>query len=136
MKHTRLASPILATAITMSVAAVSLTIAPAASASQPEFKPGTLNIARGESGTVALQPEGIKPITCLSSTSTGEITGPKTVGGLVVTFHSCSSREGTGCSLKSSGDGAGLITTNTIDGELGLGPIPVGRSLFVRRVRA
>jgi hypothetical protein len=118
MKHIQLASLTLTTAIATSLAAVSLT-APAASASSPEFNPGTLDPSIGDGSTVALETSSAVPILCLSSTSTGEITGVKTVGSVVITFHNCSVKEGEGCSLKSPGQKAGLIQTSTLDGELG-----------------
>jgi hypothetical protein len=123
MKHTRLASPILTlvTAIATTLATASLTAVPAASASPPEFNPGTLTVAVGESGTVALVTSSTEPIECNSSTSAGEITGAKTFGGLVVTFHGCHSKEGSGCSLKSTNETgvSGLVKTEVLDGELG-----------------
>jgi sorbitol-specific phosphotransferase system component IIA len=121
MKHTRLASPTLTlvTAIATTLATASLTAVPAASASPPEFNPGTSNPSIGEGSTVALETSSTQAITCTKITSTGEITGAKTVGSVVIVFHGCSSKEGEGCSLKSTGQGAGLIRTETLDGELG-----------------
>jgi hypothetical protein len=114
MKLSRLAGLIFLVAL-----AVNLMAAAVASAAAPEFRPGTLNLFKGESSTGALETSSTKPIKCTSDTSTGEITGAKTVGSVVVTFHGCESEEGTGCPVNSPGQGAGLIKTETLDGELG-----------------
>jgi hypothetical protein len=115
MKHTRLASVIL----TAAIATVLLAAPGTASASPPEFSPGTLNIFTGEGSTSTLETSSGTIVECLTSLSIGEITGPKTVGNLVVTFHNCNGEKG-GCSLKSdSGPNASLIIINKMDGELG-----------------
>jgi hypothetical protein len=105
--------------IVMAVLALNLMAAAAASASAPEFSPGTANPFTGESGTGALETSATEPVKCLSDSNGGEVTGAKTVGGVVVTFHNCSSKEGSGCSVKSPGAATATVVTNTLDGELG-----------------
>jgi hypothetical protein len=74
----------------------------------------------GSGGSVALETASTKPISCTSSTTTGSITGPRKVGSVTITFSGCHSNEGSGCTVKGGGAGTGKITTNTLDGELGL----------------
>jgi hypothetical protein len=105
--------------VVMAVLALNLMAAAVASASAPEFSPGTLNTFTGESGTGALETASTSAIECTSDTATGEVTGAKTVGGVVVTFHGCSSKEKGGCAVSSVGGTSGLITTAILDGELG-----------------
>jgi hypothetical protein len=66
-----------------------------------------------------LETASTSPVDCASSVSTGEVTGAKSVGSLVVIFSGCHSNEGAGCSVKGGGGGTGNIITNTLDGELG-----------------
>lgn len=115
MKLSRLAGLIFLVAL-----AVNLMAAAVASAAAPEFNPGTLNLFKGDSGTGALETTSTDPVTCERDLATGEITGPKTVGSVVVVFHGCKSEEGSGCTVKSPGQTPGLIQTNTLDGELGI----------------
>src|SRR5580692_1228748 len=120
MKHARLVTVILTAAITMSVVVGSLVGTGTASASAPEFSPGTPNAFTGDGSTSQLETTSGTRIHCLNSVSHGEITGAKTVGNLVVVFHNCSSSEGSGCSIKSTGGpNQSLIITKTMDGELG-----------------
>jgi hypothetical protein len=114
MKISRLAGLIFLVALAINLVAVT-----AASAAEPEFKPGTLNRFTGESGTGALETSGTKAVNCQTDTSVGEVTGPKTVGSVVVTFHNCSSTENEGCTVKSTGSTLGLIVTKVLKGELG-----------------
>jgi len=114
MKVSRLAGLIFLVALT-----VSLMTAAAAFASEPQFTPGTLNPFFGESGLGTLEAGG-EPVTCHSDTNTGEITGPKTVGSVVVMFYHCTATKETAtCPVNSPGDVAELITTNVLKGELG-----------------
>jgi hypothetical protein len=114
MKLTRLVGFIFVAVLAMSLMAVS-----AAVASPPEFNPGTLNIFTSESGSGTLETSSGTVVSCLTDLSTGEVTGPKTVGGVVVTFHNCSGEKG-GCSVKSEGGpNSSLIITHNLDGELG-----------------
>jgi hypothetical protein len=116
MKLTRLVGFIFVAVLAMSLTAVS-----AAVASPPEFNPGTLNIFTSESGSGTLETSSGTVVSCLTDLSTGEVTGPKTVGGVVVTFHNCSSKNSSeGCSVKSTnGPNSSLIITSPLDGELG-----------------
>jgi hypothetical protein len=116
MKLSRLAGLIFLAAL-----AISLMAAAGASAASPLFLPSTLTIFTGDSTTGALETASTEPVTCLSDLTTGEVTGAKTVGGVVVTFHNCSSKENGGCSVKSTNltGVSGLIKTEVLDGELG-----------------
>lgn len=115
MKLSRLVGLIFAAVLAMSLMAVS-----AASATPPEFLPGTLNPFTSESGTGTLETSTGTKVSCLTDLDSGEVTGPKTVGNVVVIFHNCSSTESGGCSVKSEGGpNASLIITKTLDGELG-----------------
>jgi hypothetical protein len=117
MKHTRLATLILTATITASLATASLTATGTAFASAPEFSPGTPQTFTGDGSTSKLETSSGTKVECLSSLSHWEITGPKTVGNLTVTFHNCHSPQSGGCSLKSEGGPNPII--NTMDGELG-----------------
>jgi hypothetical protein len=95
-----------------------------------------------ESATASLLTVKGSRVTCLGETSTGEYTGPKTVGGVVLTFTGCE-RLGEKCSTAGA---AGEIATTPLEGALGVikvsteGPLknqigldlfPVGRTGFV-----
>jgi len=115
MKLSRLVGLIFAAALAMGLMAVS-----AASASPPEFLPGTVQAFTSDSGVGQLETSSGTKIKCLTDLDKGEITGPKTVGNVVVIFHNCSSPEVSGCSVKSEGGpNTSLIITKTLDGELG-----------------
>jgi hypothetical protein len=105
--------------IVMAVLALNLMAVAVASAAAPEFTPATEQTFTGESGTGALETASTAAITCTSDTSVGKVTGAKTVGSVVVTFHGCESKEGSGCTVQSSSATPGLITTNLLKGELG-----------------
>ena len=106
--------------IVMAVLALNLMAVAVASASAPEFSPGTAQSFTGESGTGALETTSTSAITCTSDKNTGSVTGVKTVGSVLVTFTGCSSKEGAGCAVKSKGSGSeGVIITKTLSGELG-----------------
>jgi hypothetical protein len=114
MKLSRLVGLIFA-----AVLAIGLMTAAAASAAAPEFNPGTLNTFTGTSGAGTLESSAAENVTCTSDTTTGEITGVKTVGSVMVSFSGCSSTEKGGCSVDSAGAGSGKVLTSTLDGELG-----------------
>ena len=119
MKLSRLAGLIFLVALAVNLVAVS-----GASASAPEFHPGTLSLFSGESGTGALQAGSTAAVECKSDLVHGFITGPKTVGSVIVVFHGCTSKEKTGCQVKSENlpeptEGGGLIVTHLLKGELG-----------------
>jgi hypothetical protein len=115
MKPARLASSLFAV-----VLAVGLTTTGVASAAAPEFNPGTLNRFTATGGTASIANASTEEVTCKSHTSTGEITGVKTVGSVLVVFHGCTVAEGGGCEVNSVGETPGLIATTTLAGELGL----------------
>jgi hypothetical protein len=104
--------------IFVAVLAIGLMTAAVASAAEPEFVPGTLNPFTGESGAGTLENNVAEAVTCTSDTTTGEITGPKTVGGVMVSFAGCTTNKNE-CSVDSAGAGSGKILTTTLDGELG-----------------
>lgn len=103
----------------VAVSVVSAVAASAASASGPEFSPGTLNTLTGVTGLAVLGTAATSPVDCASSTTTGEISGAKKVGNVMITFSGCHSSEKSGCSVKSAHGGTGEILTETLDGELG-----------------
>jgi hypothetical protein len=108
----------LAGLIALAVLAISLAAVTGASAAEPEFKPGSLNRFTGESSTISLATASTAAIECTKDSVTGEVTGPKTIGSVIITFHGCESKEGSGCVLHSPGL-VSLIVTNTLNGELG-----------------
>jgi hypothetical protein len=114
MKPYRLASLLL-----LATLATTLTTTTGASASAPEFRPATVQSFKGESGTSALATASTAAITCISDNTVGEVTGPKTIGSVIITFHGCESKEGPGCTLQTSSATPGLIVTNALKGELG-----------------
>jgi|GEM_PF-1335613 hypothetical protein len=103
----------------VALAVASALTASVASASAPEFNPGTLNTFTALRGVSLLETSSTSPITCTSGTTTGEITGVKTVGSVKVTFSGCTSSEGEGCSVTGGAAGTGKILTNALTGELG-----------------
>jgi hypothetical protein len=114
MKLSRLVGLIFAAVLAVNLVAVAM-----ASASAPEFNPGTATALTTKTGTALLETASTSPVSCKESVTTGGITGVKTVGNLKVTFTGCSSTEKTGCSVKGGGGGTGTIITSTLDGELG-----------------
>jgi hypothetical protein len=115
MKLSRLVGLIFAAVLAMSLMAVS-----ASYATPPEFLQGIPQKFKSDSGTGKLEAAGGPVVTCLTDLNTGEVTGSKTVGNVVVIFHNCSSTASGGCSVKSEGaPNSSLIITKTLDGELG-----------------
>jgi hypothetical protein len=112
--------PRLASLLLTAVLAAGLATAAVASAAAPEFNPGTLNRFTATGGTASIGNSLTSEVECKSHTSTGEITGVKTVGSVLVIFHGCKSPEGGGCEVNSVGETPGLIVTTTLAGELGL----------------
>jgi hypothetical protein len=82
----------------------------------PLEKAGFTNALKEEGGIV-METVGKLTVTCGGESAIGEYTGNKTVGGVVVTFSSCSSSGGA-CS--SAGAGSGTIVTQSLEGELGV----------------
>jgi hypothetical protein len=109
--------------------AIGATLTSIAVAAAPEFAPSTTQKFTDKEGITVLTAPGEIKITCQSDTSKGEITGPKTVGKLAVTFKECKARKKTEeCSARSpESSGIGIITTeklktnkaNPLRGELG-----------------
>ncbi len=83
---------------------------------QPLEKTG-FTTAIKESTLSTLETVGGLPVVCHGATSGGKYTGNKTVGGVVVTFTSCTAFELT---CKSAGAPTGTIVTNTLEGVLGV----------------
>ncbi|HXM87606.1 MAG TPA: hypothetical protein VN889_08215 [Solirubrobacteraceae bacterium] len=84
------------------------------------IKEGTVSMLETSSKTEML---------CEGATASGEYTGNKTVGKVVVTFTKCSAFE---ASCASSGAAAGTIVTHTLEGTLGieeLGASPVENAI-------
>lgn len=92
--------------------------AASASAALPEFS--STKISKGEhvtftdtSGESRLETAAHNPVICKASTSKGEITGPKTVGGATVTYTGCT--QGV---ANCQNEGTGVIKTNPLTGTL------------------
>jgi hypothetical protein len=104
--------------LTMSVIAVSA----ASAATLPEFKPvPTKHKFKATSGTVELG-WGTRELKCPQGTVTGELTGARTVGNVVMSFTGCettTTKGTTWCPVNSYGAKAGEIVTEPLDGELG-----------------
>jgi hypothetical protein len=101
-------------------------VAVSAAFAEPEFKPSTKQSFTGTSGAGTLEDSLSETISCTSDESTGEITGALTAAGIVVTFHGCKGKKGSGgtaCTVKSTNTTSpGLIITSTLKGTLGLVP--------------
>lgn len=75
--------------------------------------------SRIKAGTLAvLAVDHLETVTCAGETAKGEITGPKTVGGMNVIFTGCTEVVGNTC--QGAGQPAGRIETNSLVGELGI----------------
>jgi hypothetical protein len=107
-----------ATAIVVLVA-----VTASAASSAPEWFKGGSAIGEGTSvtftgksiaGTPTLQSTASHIVLCESSTSKGEISGPRSIKNTKVTYHGC--KEGT-TTCTSEKQTAGTIVTNTLDGE-------------------
>ena len=70
-----------------------------------------------ESTSVTLETVAATKVVCSGETSTGEYSGNKTVGNIVVTFTGCSGFE---AACQSEGASAGTIVTNVLEGVLGV----------------
>jgi|HubBroStandDraft_2_1064218.scaffolds.fasta_scaffold00643_5 hypothetical protein len=93
---------------------------PKGGSAKAEFKVlPTARAFKGSGEDVAIETGTTEPVTCTGNTITGELTGARTVGAVAITFSGCSSREGSGCSVKSPGVSPGTILTKTLKGELG-----------------
>jgi hypothetical protein len=107
----------------VAVFAMSAVTAAAASATTPEFKPVPAKkkfTATG--GEARLEDKGLQyEITCTNSSASGEVTGARTVGGVVLVLTGCTGRGelGSGCPITTVGAKAGEIVTGALGGELG-----------------
>jgi hypothetical protein len=107
----------------VAVVAMSVVTAASASAALPEFKPvPTKKKLTSTSGQVTwhIVGSGVS-FTCAGSTASGEVTGARTVGGLVLKYTGCLVEGGTGqkCEVNSGGAKKGEIVTKALKGELG-----------------
>jgi hypothetical protein len=86
-----------------------------------EFKPGTKQTIKGDSGSATLENSlGTESVSCTSDNSNGEITGPRTIGAVVIVFSGCRGLGSAGkCTAKSTSAKGGEIVTATLKGELG-----------------
>ena len=80
--------------------------------------PGPKPKFTGATKTVVLETAGLKGVTCLASSSSGQYTGPKTET-VAYTFTGCQiGPKGKGVPCQSSGAAAGEIRTGTLEGGL------------------
>jgi len=102
-------------------AAISLTIVSSAFA-VAEFKPVPEKRSFETKSGQSILAAGSARVTCSTATSTGEITGSKTVGKVLVVFRGCTSAGygGSGCPVESAGAKSGEVRTNPLKGELGI----------------
>ncbi len=118
MRTYRSASATLVIAIVLGLASASVALGAAEFHPIPESKG-----FETRSGTNVLTAAGgTERMTCAASMSTGEITGAKTVGKVLVVFTGCTSAGlgGEGCPVESDGaTKAGEIRTAVLKGELG-----------------
>jgi hypothetical protein len=86
-----------------------------------EWVPGVANggftTALKPATTVRLEATNKEKVTCTGASSGGEITGAKTLGGLVLTLTGC---ESLGAPCTSSGMGEGELQTTPLQGTLGI----------------
>lgn len=79
-------------------------------------EPSKVKAFKGKGAGSNLDVVGLGEVTCTSSTDEGKFTGPKTAGGIKVTFKGCEV-DHEKCHSKSAASGE--IKTNTLDGEVG-----------------
>lgn len=84
--------------------------------SHPLEKVGFTNVLK-EATTASLETVGGTTVTCKGESSTGEYTGNKKVGKVVITFSSCNAF---GVSCNSEGAAEGTIVTYPLEGALGV----------------
>jgi hypothetical protein len=102
--------------LAMSAIAVSV----ASAATLPEFKPvPTKKKITLTAGTSFWAGGGgsFHAAVCAGTSATGEVTGAKTIGNLVMTYTGC--KTGEGCPLSSEGAKEGEVVTKTLAAELG-----------------
>lgn len=101
---------------------------PAFGGSAPLEKVG-FTIALKEGTLATLETVGKTQMNCEGTSASGDYTGNKVVGKVVVTFTKCSAFE---ASCTSAGSAAGTIVTRTLEGTLGveeLGAVPVENAI-------
>jgi hypothetical protein len=113
MKLARLVGLVFTTVLAMNLVAAAV-----AAAAGPEFSPGTLD-KFSTSDEFTLENALTSAVNCESNSATGEVTGVKTVGSLIITFSGCTSPEGGGCQVHSVGAGTGKVLWNALNVELG-----------------
>jgi hypothetical protein len=134
MRACRLAGVTLTTAIAICLIGASAALAAAEFNPMPESK----GFETRSGASVLAAYGGLEKVSCTASTSTGEITGTKTVGNVVVVFTGCTSSGflGSGCPVESEGaTHAGEVRTSVLKGELGTvasGEAPSERALVIR----
>jgi hypothetical protein len=103
------------------ILAINVITATSASAAAPEFSPGGFLLFNIDSGLGILSNNTTnESFHCESDLGHGFITGPHTVGLLLVTFHGCIAIKGTeSCPGLSPGGTPGLIHLHFASGELG-----------------
>jgi hypothetical protein len=77
----------------------------------------TFTIALKEATVATLETVGGLSMQCEGETGTGEYTGNKTIGNIVLKFTGC---KASGVSCQSAGAAEGTIVTNTLEGVLGV----------------
>lgn len=117
MKLSRLFGLIIGVVLAVNLIAVGI----ASAASDPEFSGSVKQPFKVLSGTTTLA-SALQSVTCSKDEGNGEVEGVSKVGKIVVTFSNCVAKEGTqeACTAKTDGGSTGIITTRTLDGELGL----------------
>jgi hypothetical protein len=98
-----------------------LTVGVASAATKPEFKPVPTKKKFTGSTSLTLYAGG-ESLKCAKGSTSGEVTGARTVGDVVMVFTGCvgEERDGDECSaVKSEGAREGEIVTHALSGELG-----------------
>src|ERR1700722_1942081 len=108
-------------AIMICVAVSLILVSPAVAAAEFRPIPEKKGFETKSGRSVLMADYGLSRIACSSSTSSGEITGAKTVGKVLVAFQGCTSAGigGSGCPVESAGAKAGARRTAVLKGELG-----------------
>lgn len=71
-------------------------------------------------GGASVLTSSVATATCTKDTSRGELTGPTSLGGIVITYSGCKVKKGTEeCAVNSVGAEEGEVVTKTLKGELG-----------------
>jgi hypothetical protein len=100
----------------VAVFATSAVAASSAAAVLPEFSPSSGVTLNGTSGAGLLETKSGTKVTCTSNTDSGEITGPKAVSKIKVTFKGC---ESGGFKCSTAGAASGELVTEELKATLG-----------------